>query len=90
MKTFAIKFQLWLPAVMRVCLMCIQAMIGAFAAAMVGKHSIDLADWGWLEWLLLIGGVLNSGLMVLIAFLDQTMTFIKNKFGETQFLERNG
>lgn len=90
MKQFAIKFQLWMPAVMRALLLCFISMAAAFASAVSGKTTKDLSSWGWLEWVILILAVLAAGATSLIAFLDQTMTYLKNKYGDTTFIERQG
>lgn len=84
MKRFEISFWLWLPATLKALLMAFSAMGAAFLANMNGKTTADLAHWGWLEYTVLIVSVLGSGILTLIAFLDQSIKAIRDKLGDTQ------
>lgn len=84
----AISFWLWMPATLKACLMTLAAMSAAFLANVNGKTTADLANWGWLEYTVLIVTVSGAGIITLISFLDQTIQTIREKAGDTMLFRK--
>ena len=89
MRQFAISFWLWLPAVLRATLFALMAMGGAYLAATNDIKSEQIAAWGKHEWTRVSIGIGIAGITPIIAFLDQSLTFIRSKFGDTAFLTKD-
>lgn len=90
MAQFAISFWLWLPAVAKATIYAIVAMGGAFIAGTDDVTAEEFAKWTRFEWARLCVGMIIAGGTPIIAFLDQSIQFVRSKISDTQLFTREG